>query len=79
VGHYYQPSLHRPGTAATSDNDYNAKIGMRTFNPGETTKTITIEVKGDGNQEADETFYLDLFGNVQFIKSRGIGTIMHDD
>src|SRR5205814_1355191 len=35
------------GTATTSDGDYLAKTGTLTFAPGETTKTITIEVKGD--------------------------------
>ena len=52
------------------------------FNPGETTKTITIEVKGDNKKEADETFYLDLFGNSSnalFTKNRGLGTILNDD
>lgn len=52
------------------------------FAPGETTKTITIVVNGDSKQEADETFYLDLFGNSSnslFTKSRGIGTIVNDD
>lgn len=39
------------------------KIGTLTFAPGETTKTITIEVKSDNKKEANETFYLDLFGN----------------
>ena len=51
------------GTATTSDNDYVANSGTLTFAPGETTKTITIEVKGDSKKEADERFYLDLFGN----------------
>ena len=50
------------GTATTSDNDYVAKTGTLTFAPGETTKTITIDVKGDNKKEANETFYLDLFG-----------------
>ena len=70
------------GTAKTSDSDYVAKTGTLTFAPGETTKTITIEVKGDSKKEADETFYLDLFGNSSgalFTKSRGIGTILNDD
>ena len=69
------------GTATTGD-DYVAKTGTLTFAPGETTKTITIEVKGDSKKEADETFYLDLFGNSSnslFTKSRGIGTILNDD
>ena len=70
------------GTAKTSDNDYVAKTGTLTFNPGETTKTITIVVNGDSKHEADETFYLDLFAlssNVLFTKNRGLGTILNDD
>ena len=44
----------------------------------ETTKTITIQVKGDSKKEANETFYLDLFGissNALFTKNRGIGPV----
>jgi hypothetical protein len=69
-------------TATTGDGDYVAKTGTLTFNPGETTKTITIEVKGDSKKEGDETFYLDLFGlssNALFTKNRGLGTILNDD
>src|SRR5262249_40424057 len=36
------------GTATTGDQDYAAKSGTLTFDPGEITKTIAIEVKGDG-------------------------------
>src|SRR5262249_6333311 len=53
------------GTATTSDGDYVGKTGTITFAPGETTKTITIEVKGDNKREANETFYLDLFGHTR--------------
>jgi len=70
------------GTAKTSDQDYVAKTSTLTFAPGETTKTITIEVKGDSKTEADETFYLDVFANSSnslFTKNRGIGTILNDD
>src|SRR5207245_8303435 len=70
------------GTATTGDNDYIAKTGTLTFAPGETTKTITIEVKGDSKREANETFYLDLFGNSAnslLAQKRGIGTIRNDD
>ncbi len=70
------------GTATTGDNDYVAKAGTLTFAPGETTKTITIAVKGDRKREANETFYLDLFGNSNnslFTKNRGLGTILNDD
>ena len=70
------------GTATTSDGDYVAKSGTLTFAAGETTKTITIEVKGDSKKEANETFYLDLFSNSSnslFTKNRGLGTILNDD
>jgi hypothetical protein len=65
------------------DTDYVAKNGTLTFAPGETTKTITIQVKGDDKKEANETFYLDLFGNspdaLRFTTNRGIGTILNED
>ena len=70
------------GTATTGDNDYVAKIGTLTFAPGETIKTITIDVKCDSKREANETFYLDLVGNSTnsvLDKKRGIGTILNDD
>jgi hypothetical protein len=52
------------------------------FAPGETSKTITIDVNGDSRKEANETFYLELFGNGSnslFSKNRGVGTILNDD
>jgi hypothetical protein len=70
------------GTATTSNGDYVAKTGTLTFAPGETSKTITIEVKSDNKREANETFYVDLFGlsgNSLFTKNRGVGTILNDD
>ena len=70
------------GTAKTSDRDYVAKTGTLSFAPGETMKTISVVVNGDSKREANETFYLDLFGNSlnsMFTKNRGIGTILNDD
>jgi len=70
------------GTATYASGDYVSKTGTLTFSPGQTTKTITIEVKGDIKNEANETFYLDLFGNSGnslFTKNRGLGTILNDD
>jgi hypothetical protein len=71
------------GTASSGrSGDYDAKSGTITFAPGETTKTITIQVKGDNKRESNETFYLDLFGlssNALFTRNRGIGTILNDD
>ena len=70
------------GTATTSNNDYVAKTGTLTFAPGETTKTITIEVKGDSKRESNETFSLELFAassNALLPDALGIGTILNDD
>ena len=70
------------GTATTSNSDYVARSGTVTFAPGETTKTITVEVKGDSKRESNEYFYLDLSSNSSnswFAKNRGIGTILNDD
>jgi hypothetical protein len=39
-------------------------------------------VNGHSKSEANETFYLDLFGlssNALFTKGRGTGTILNDD
>jgi hypothetical protein len=58
------------------------EVVTQSFAPGETTKTITITVKGDNKREANESFYLDLTGlssNGIFTKSRGVGTIVNDD
>jgi chitinase len=82
---YDQPvtmSFRTANGTAKAGEDYVARTGTITFAPGETTKTITIEVKGDNKREADEYFYLDLFGlsgNALFTKSRGTGTILNDD
>jgi hypothetical protein len=70
------------GTARLSDRDYIAKAGTITFNPGETSKTITVEVRGDNRREGNETFFVDLFGNGSnslLVKGRGVGTILNDD
>ena len=70
------------GTATTADGDYVATAGTLTFAPGETTKTITVEVKGDGKREPDEAFAVDLFGagsNASIVDATGLGTIWNDD
>jgi hypothetical protein len=47
---------------ATAGEDYTAASGTLTFGPGETSKTITIRVKGDRKQEANETIDHNRFG-----------------
>ena len=70
------------GTARAGDGDYFARSGTITFNPGETSKTIAVEVRGDNSREGNETFFVDLFassGNSLLTKARGVGTILNDD
>jgi hypothetical protein len=66
---------------ALSPGDYNENIGTLSFAPGETSKSITILVKGDTQFEPNETFTVDLANFVNAIagKSSGLGTIVNDD
>ena len=73
------------GTAdgtATAANDYTALTpGMLTFNPGETSKTITVDVNGDMSVEDHESFFVALAGASNAVIDRGTaaGTILNDD
>ncbi|WP_165831366.1 Calx-beta domain-containing protein [Abyssibacter profundi] len=50
----------RDGSATTVDNDYESSSGTLTFAPGETAKSVTVNVRGDALDEADEQFQLQL-------------------
>ena len=69
------------GSATTSNNDYVAKSGTVYFAPGETSKTVTVSIKGDTKKEKDEQFYVNLSGAVggAITDAQGIGTILNDD
>jgi Calx-beta domain len=69
------------GTATTTDSDYQAASGTLTFNPGDTSKTITVSVNGDTVFEPDETFFVNLSNavNAEIAKGQGTGTILNDD
>jgi large repetitive protein len=66
---------------ATAPSDYTATSGTLTFNPGETSKTVTIPVTGDPVDEADETLHLMLLSpsNAALADAQGLGTIVDDD
>jgi CSLREA domain-containing protein len=55
--------------------------GTLTFNPGETSKTIIVEVVGDTIVEPNEGFTVTLFNasNAQIITAEAMGTILNDD
>jgi hypothetical protein len=69
------------GTATTSDGDYQASAGTVTFNPGETTKAVAIDVNGDTKFEPDEDFFVNLSNasNATIADGQGKGTILNDD
>jgi hypothetical protein len=52
-----------------------------TFNPGETSKNVTVNVNGDTTVEPDEAFHLDLTTPTKatIADALGIGTITNDD
>ncbi len=47
-------------TATTAHNDYVATSGTLTFAPGETSKTITVQVIGNITPEQSKTFFVNL-------------------
>lgn len=66
---------------ATAPADYTAVSGTLTFAPGETSKTITVLVKGDTLDEPNETFLVKLSNptNATLARAQGVGTITDDD
>ena len=66
---------------AIAGNDYNFANGTLRFNPGETSKTITVAVKGDRTREADETFRVILSNadGATIADGTGSGVIRNDD
>jgi uncharacterized repeat protein (TIGR01451 family) len=72
---------------ATSDGtavapaDYNSASGVISFNPGQTSKTITVAVKGDTLSEADESYFVTLSNptNAMLANAEGECTIIDND
>jgi ELWxxDGT repeat protein len=74
------------GSSPANAADFNGGIlpsGTVTFAPGETSKTLTVNVKGDRALEAVETFRLSLFSPLGATLSptaaAASGTILNDD
>ena len=69
------------GTALVAHGDYSPSSGTVTFDPGETSKTVTVSVQGETTFELDETFFVNLTagsGNAPG-DTQGQGTILDDD
>jgi hypothetical protein len=70
------------GTATTADNDYVAIPDTTlTFDPGDTSKQVTVTVNGDVSVETNETFFVNLSNatNATISDNQGQGTIQNDD
>lgn len=58
--------------------DYEFTSGILTFNPGDKTKTITVQTLTDSLTESDETFFVNLSttnANIEITDNQGIATI----
>ena len=66
---------------ATADADFNASGSAVTFNPGQTSKTVSVQVVGDAAPEPVETFVVTLQppGGVGAADGTGTGTIVDND
>jgi large repetitive protein len=68
--------------SAIAPGDYQSQTGTLTFNPGQTTRTITVLVNGDTTTEGSENFTVVLSNPVNATTSGtgiGTGTITNDD
>ncbi len=69
------------GTATLADNDYELALGVMTFLPGVTEKTIIVKVNGDTKIEPAETFFVNLSNassGVEIVDGQGLCTIEDD-
>jgi hypothetical protein len=68
------------GSARVSD-DYVRTSSYLYFGAGETTKTISVTIRGDRRKEKDETLFVNLFNatNAGIADGQAIGTIQNDD
>ena len=67
---------------ATAPSDYTAVDSTTaTFGPGETTKTASVSVRGDGLVEPNETFSVRLSSptGASIVDGSGLGRINNDD
>ena len=68
------------GTAVASQ-DYTSANGSLTFNPGETQKQVRIQIRGDRDQESNETYVVRLSNarGATIADAEGLGTIIDND
>ena len=66
---------------AKQPGDYTSRSGTLTFTPGQTTKNLTVAVRGDNVDEIVENFKINLSGAVaaNIADNQGVCTITDDD
>ena len=64
---------------AIAGSDYTPTSGTLTFDPNETTKTITVSIIGDTTIESNETFFINLSNATEatITDAQGSGTIIN--
>ena len=70
----------RDGTATVADRDYVATRGTLTFMPGETRKTVVVQVRPDRHDEGEETMTLVLSSatGAAIARAEAVGTIRNN-
>lgn len=66
---------------ATAPDDYTTTTGTLTFTPGQTTRTISVPIVADTQNEPDESFLVNLTdaANAVILIGTATGTIINDD
>jgi Calx-beta domain-containing protein/WD40 repeat protein len=75
-------SVSTANGTAKAPRDYSPASRTVIFSRGETAKTITVLVRGDKTEEANEAFRVNLAtptGNATIADARALGTIVNDD
>lgn len=69
------------GESALSGTDFVAASGGASFTPGQTTRSVSVEIRGDTEVEADERLFVTISGaqNAQLGDAQAAGTILDDD
>ena len=67
--------------SALPGSNYTGASGTLTFAPGQTSKTVHVNVVGETVVEANETFAVNLFAPTRatLFDSQGLDTIRNDD
>jgi hypothetical protein len=67
--------------SAVAPSDYTSTSGTLTFQPGQTSRMISIAIKGDRKREPNETFSVQLSNSVGATIADAVATatILNDD